>query len=40
VTPAQVQRAFASEVEEFQGFRRRLDPDGRMYSSFFRERFE
>ena len=40
VTPAQVKKAFAAEVEEFQKFRRRLDPDGRLYSSFFRERFE
>jgi L-gulonolactone oxidase len=40
VTPSQVKGAFSAEIAEFQTFRRRLDPDNRLYSGFFRERFE
>ena len=40
ITPEQAQRAFRPEIERFNGYRRRMDPDGRFYTPYFRERFE
>lgn len=40
LTAAQVKAAFGEEIAAFQKIRRELDPDDRMYSSFFRERLD
>ena len=40
LTGAQARIAFADEIAAFQKLRGELDPTNRMYSGFFRERFE
>jgi hypothetical protein len=40
LTPAQVKKAFGSEIPTFLGYRERHDPDGRFYNEYFRELFE
>ncbi len=40
LTGAQAKAAFGDEIAAFQKIRRELDPDNRMYSSFFRERLD
>jgi hypothetical protein len=40
LTPAQAKIAFGDEIAVFQKFRKDHDPSDRMYSGFFRERFE
>lgn len=40
LTSEQSQAAFAPEIARFQEIRRRMDPDGRFYSDFFRSMFE
>ncbi|HEX5474127.1 MAG TPA: FAD-binding oxidoreductase [Vicinamibacterales bacterium] len=37
LTPAQARRAFGDRVDRFQAIRTRFDPDGRLYSNFWRE---
>lgn len=40
ITPLQAKAAFGPEIEKFQGYRRKYDPDDRFYTDYFREQFE
>jgi L-gulonolactone oxidase len=40
LTPAQVKIAFGPEIEAFQQFRTKYDPEGRLYPEYFRQYFE
>ena len=40
ITPEQCRKAFGEEIERFQAHRRRLDPDNRLYTDYFRNLFE
>jgi FAD/FMN-containing dehydrogenase len=40
ITPLQAKAAFGPEVQKFQDYRRRYDPEDRFYTDYFRKRFE
>jgi len=40
MTPHQVQTCFAEEIEIFQQYRKKYDPEDRLYPQWFREMFE
>jgi L-gulonolactone oxidase len=40
ITPLQAQLSFGREIQIFQGYRRRFDPENRFYTDYFRKMFE
>ena len=40
LTPLQVQAAFGREIRRFEEYRRRFDPDNRLFNGYFRDIFE
>lgn len=40
LTPAQAKAAFGPEIEKFQEYRRKYDPEDRFYPEYFRNQFE
>ena len=40
ITPLQARKAFGPEIETFQTYRRKYDPDDRFYNAYFRKLFE
>ncbi|MFQ6021412.1 MAG: FAD-binding oxidoreductase [Acidiferrobacterales bacterium] len=40
ITPLQAKAAFGPEIEKFQEYRRKYDPEDRFYIEYFRKRFE
>lgn len=40
ITPLQAKAAFGPEIEKFQEYRRKFDPDDRFYTQYFRRLFE
>ena len=40
ITAAQAKAAFGPEIAKFQEYRRKMDPDDRFYTPYFRQMFE